>query len=193
MIKYFRNKLSQWELYKKSLHQKNKITYHLVDTIEVIIVALAMALLARHFVIQTSLVPTGSMIPTMQIQDRLFVNKFIYRFTPPHRGNIIVFKSPFNDGKDFVKRCIGLPGEKIEIKKGEIYINNRLLVFPGVNIQNDYSYFGPVTIPKDSYFMMGDNRGNSLDSRYWGFVPRKDILGKAMFTFWPLRRMQALH
>lgn len=193
MISYIRNKKSQWEAYKNTLKQTNRLVYHIVDLVEVVTVALSMALLVRHFIIQVSLVPTGSMIPTMQIKDRLFVNKLIYRVSDPHRGDIIVFDSPFNDGKDYVKRCIGLPGEKLEVKKGEVYINDRLLVLPGINVQNDYSYFGPVVIPAHSYFMMGDNRANSLDSRYWGFVPRNHVQGKAIFTFWPITRMQALH
>ncbi len=193
MLTFIRNKQNQWEQFKADLKVKNTLHFHIVDTVEVIVVALCMALVFRHFVLQTSKVPSGSMIPTLQIGDRLFVNKFIYRFGPPHRGDIVVFNSPFNDGVQYVKRCVALPNDTIEVRHGEIYINGTLEVFPGINIQNDDTFYGPKKIPADSYFMMGDNRGNSYDSRYWGVVSRKDILGKAVITIWPIPRMQVLH
>jgi signal peptidase I len=192
MIKKIRTLLQNWNNYKLKLRQNNRSLYYLVDFVEAVVVALVFALIIRKYVIQTSLVPTGSMIPTMMIRDRLFVNKFVYRFSEPKRGDIIVFKSPYKDKKDYVKRCIGLPGEKIEVRKGVVYINDKQLVFPGVNVIRDYSYFGPVDVPADRFIMMGDNRPNSLDSRVWGFVDREDILGKAFFTFWPFSRMQML-
>ena len=184
---YFR-----WSHYKQELKQSSKMRYLVVDTVETILVALVLALVIRHYVIQVSLVPTGSMIPTLNVRDRLFVNKFVYRFKAPVRGDIVVFRSPHGDGKDYVKRCIGEPGDEIEIKRGYVYVNGKQLLLEGVNIHRDYSYYGPVIVPYDSYFMLGDNRGNSQDSRYWGFVPKKDLLGKALFTFWPFSRMYLL-
>ena len=131
------------------------------------------------------------MVPTLNVNDRLFVNKFIYRFKTPERGDIVVFKS-ITDDKDYVKRCVGLPGETIEIKKGNVYINGKLFFIPGVKIIRDYDYRDPVTVPENSYYVLGDNRSKSADSRYWGFVPEKNLLGKATFTFWPLNRMRLL-
>ena len=110
----------------------------------------------------------------------------------PTRGEIVVFKSPKGDGKDYVKRCIGLPNEEIEIKKGRVYVDGKELVLKGVEIRRDFSYFGPVIVPDGQYLMLGDNRSNSQDSRYWGFVPKEDLLGKALFTFWPVSRMRLL-
>ena len=192
MLTPIRQQHTRWESYKARLKSDNILLYWLVDLIETVVVAFALALMIRHFVVQTSLVPTGSMIPTMMVGDRLFVNKFIYRFSTPHRGDIVVFKSPYKDKKDYVKRCIGLPGETIEIKRGVVYSNDIPLVLPGINVQEDYSYYGPTKVPTDNYFMLGDNRDNSSDSRVWGFVPKEDLLGKAFFTFWPFSRMQVL-
>ena len=133
------------------------------------------------------------MIPTMEINDRLIVNKVIYRLVEPSRGDIILFQSPYKDDKEFVKRLVGLPGETIEVKQGIIYINGEQLILAGVNVRRDYSYFGPRTIPEGHYFVMGDNRANSADSRVWGFVSHDDLIGKATFTFWPINRAQLLH
>ena len=192
MFTILRMRYSQWVNYKQSLRETRKWHYFCLDLLETVLVALALALVIRKFVIQTSLVPTGSMIPTLMIRDRLFVNKFIYDFRSPKRGDIVVFKSPHDDGKDYVKRCVGLPGETVEVRSGRIYVNEKELIIAGVTILFDRSQFGPVTIPPGHYFMMGDNRANSQDSRYWGTVPEKDLLGKALFTFWPLKRMRVL-
>ena len=122
--------------------------------------------------------------------DRLIVNKLIYKFNAPIRGDIVLFKSPYNDGKQYVKRLIGLPNETIEIKRGMVYINNKLLVFPGVNINRDYSNLQKIVVPENSYFMLGDNRANSADSRVWGFVHKKDVIGEALFIYWPFDRIR---
>jgi signal peptidase I len=186
--------LHRWKEYKERLRLRSTSVHFVVTISETIIVALSVALLIKTFVIQTSLIPSGSMIPTMQIGDRLFVNKFIYRFSTPKRGDIVVFKSVKDgDGRDFVKRCIGLPGEEVLIRDGIVFINGKAVHFPGVDIRRDFSQFGPVVVPSDSYFMMGDNRANSSDSRYWGFVPGEHLEGKALFTFWPFSRAQVLH
>ena len=192
MLKRIRTFYERWKAYKEDLKKKSRVKYFIVDFVETIIIALVLALLIRKFIIQTSLVPTGSMIPTLNIRDRLFVNKFIYRFKEPKRGDIVVFSSPHADGKDYVKRCIGLPGDTVQLIKGKVYIDDKQLILGGVTIQEDYSFTDAIKIPEHHYFMLGDNRGNSQDSRYWGFVPKKDILGKALFTFWPISRMRML-
>ncbi len=192
MLRLIQKKRHEWQTFKAQLKKRSVWQYWVVDTVEIILVAVIMALTFREFVLQTSMVPTGSMIPTLNVGDRLFVNKFIYRFISPKRGDIVVFSSPFDDGKDYVKRCVALPGETLEIEHGDVYINGKLISFPGANIQSDFSFFGPQKIPNGHYFMMGDNRANSFDSRYWGFVPKGHVLGKALFTFWPLCRMRPL-
>lgn len=182
---------ANWNAMKARLKQRSIWAFRLVDFIETIVVALAVALLIRKYVVMVSLVPSGSMIPTFQIRDRLIVNRFIYRFTEPNRGDIIVFKSTTDD-KDYVKRCIGLPGETVEMKNGYVYINGKLLVLSGVDIQRDRTNFGPMVVPQSSYFVLGDNRGNSRDSRYWGVVPKAHLMGKSLFTFWPISQMRVL-
>ena len=186
----------KWVSYKRGLKALHPVAYTLVDFAETIVVALIFALIIRQYVIMTSLVPSESMVPTFMVRDRLFVNKFIYRFVEPERGDIVVFKSPRGDNKDYVKRLVGLPGETLEVKKGEIYIDGVPVVFAGVDIRYDYSYFGPVIIPEDSFFVMGDNRANSYDSRFWTspnyFVPKDKLEGKAWFTFYPFYRLRPL-
>lgn len=198
MIKKIRKKYQHYLTYKAKKKKDKKFVYYIVETIETLLVAGLLALAIKEYVIQVSVVPTGSMIPTLiggvdgELNDRLFVNKFIYDFKAPKRGDIVVFKSPHKDGKDYVKRCIGLPGETIKLVRGVVYIDNKELILAGVDVQRDYSFFKPVTIPQGHYFVLGDNRSMSQDSRYWGFVPRKDIIGKALFTFWPFKRMKPL-
>jgi|TARA_B100000586_G_scaffold268647_1_gene245655 signal peptidase I len=186
-----RRKWQQWRAYKASLKHRSRVLYGGVDFVETIVIALGFALLIREYIMMVSLVPSGSMIPTFQIRDRLFVNRFIYRFSSPKRGDIVVFES-VTDDKDYVKRCIGLPGETIELKNGYVYINGVLLVLAGVDIQRDYTDYGPVTVPENQYFVLGDNRANSRDSRYWGFVPNDNLMGKSLFTFWPISQMRVL-
>ena len=182
----------QWNTYKARLKNESTGKYWIVETVEALSVALVFALLIRHFIIMVSVVPTSSMVPTLMVGDRLFVTKFIYRFTDPKRGDIVVFKSLVDD-KDYVKRMIALPGETVEVKKGVVYVNGKEVFFPGVNIQYDYDSQDPITVPPGHYYVMGDNRAFSSDSRVWGFVPRDNFEGEALFTFWPLTRMQMLH
>jgi signal peptidase I len=183
---------AKWQEYKQSLKASNKYKYYFAAFIEDITVAFILALIVKTFAFQSSMVYSGSMIPTMKINDFLIVNKLVYKFREPVRGEIVLFKSPYKDKKAFVKRLVGLAGDKIEIKQGIVYVNDEQLVFPGIDIQSDYSFFAPIEVPKDSYFFLGDNRKYSADSRYWGFIKSKDLVGKAWFTFWPLNHMQVL-
>lgn len=178
---------------------------------ESIIIAIILALLIRTFVVQAFKIPSGSMIPTFKVGDRIFVNKFIYGagvpFTDlhlpavrePRRGDIVVFISPEDKKKDFVKRLIAVGGETVEIKDGRILVNGNAVQEP-VSIRSVYYYnagdFGnegaKIQVPKDSYFVLGDNSASSRDSRYWGFVPRKSILGNAICIYWPIHRMRTI-
>lgn len=166
---------------------------------EAIVVALVLTLIIRAFVVQAFKIPSGSMIPTLLQGDKLFVNKFIYRFQPPERWDIVVFKYPEDRKKDFIKRLIGLPGEEVEIRDGAIYINGQRQVPPPelkeIFYYNQEPFAGvgqKITVPQDAYFVLGDNSLSSRDSRYWGFVPKKNMLGRAFFRWWPPKRIGLL-
>jgi len=172
-----------------------RLNHWLFDWGETIVVALILALIIRAFFLQVFWIPSGSMEPTFDIGDRIVVNKVVYNFRRPQRLEVIVFRavpSMSEAKKDLIKRVIGLPGEKLEVKKGEVYVNDKLLKEAHPLYNNYYdlnslpAVFGPVQIPVDSYFVMGDNRPASADSRYWGSLPKKNIIGKAFLRIWPL-------
>ncbi len=178
---------------------------------ESIVIAVILALFIRTFVVQAFKIPTGSMENNLLIGDHLLVNKMVFgptispleRSIMPvgeiKRGDVIVFKYPEEPDRDFIKRVIGLPGETLEVREKKVYINGKPLDEPYVHFlqppasASEYSEvtsydvrerYGPVTIPADQYFMMGDNRDNSQDSRYWGFLPRELVKGKALVIYW---------
>ena len=224
---------------KKRKKEKSKLR----ENIEAILIALLIALCIKGFIIEHYVVPTGSMVPTIDIGDRLFAMKFFYgakipltgRRLPairaPRHGDIVVFQAPFYEKpgilvqvfhpvvytislgfisidpqpRFYVKRCIGVPGDVVHIIGKKVYVNgvhqegwwiehhsDPTLIPPGEDLINQRDYYGPVTLPEDSYFMMGDNRDESYDSRFWGFVLRRDIYGKAFIRVWPLKDMSAL-
>jgi len=164
-----------------------------------ILVAVLIALFIRAFFVQAYKIPSGSMEPTLLVGDHLLVlkcaygiriplvGKYLLEYSSPKRGDIIVFIYPRDPKKDFIKRVIALPGENVRIIGRTVYINGTPLQDPwGVWSENDFLRvnFGPVTVPKGHYFVLGDNRDNSMDSRYWGFVPKSNILGKALIIYW---------
>ncbi|PKN88703.1 MAG: signal peptidase I [Deltaproteobacteria bacterium HGW-Deltaproteobacteria-1] len=175
------------------------------EFIEAIIIAILIAVVIRTLVIQAYKIPSRSMVPTLLIGDHLLVNKFIYGIkipvirttllpvSNPKRGDIIVFIYPNDRSKDYIKRVIGVAGDKIEIKNKNIFINDKLykdgfgiysdsVVYPAMMQPRDN--YGPVVVPKNSLFVMGDNRDESADSRFWGFVDLKDVEGKALLIYW---------
>ncbi len=192
---------------------------------ESILIALVIALVLRAFVVQAFKIPTGSMQPTLHgamdygTGDKILVNKFIYKWVrEPKRGDIVVFstsgieelyeepnKNPWNairlllgwDGsRDFIKRLIGLPGDKVLIKEGQIFVNGERLAEPEIFTKIHYENRGPfgevgkeIIVPEESYFVLGDNSSNSKDSRYWGFVPKKNVKGTAFCIYWPPSRI----
>ena len=167
-----------------------RLKHWLFDWAETIVVALILALIIRAFFLQVFWIPSGSMEPTLDIKDRIVVNKVAFYFRQPKRQEVVVFRqvASFDQSKkDLIKRLMGLPGEKLEIKNGIIYINGAPVEEKHL-LNQDYANFGPVTIPANSYFVMGDNRPASADSRYWGFLPRRNIIGPAFLRIWPLTK-----
>lgn len=188
---------------EQTLQPKRKST--LREYTEAILVALLLALFIRTFVVQAFKIPSGSMLDTLLIGDHILVNKFIYGIKNPLTGNtwipvkkperkdIVVFKYPLNPGQDYIKRVIGVAGDQIEIRDKKVYLNGKLQdesytifsdsrILPA-NVQ-PRDNMGPVTVPADSLFVMGDNRDNSYDSRFWHFVDLKAVKGKAFVLYW---------
>lgn len=166
---------------------------------ESIIIAFILAMIIRTFVVQAFKIPSGSMRPTLIEGDRILVNKFIYKFKEPQRGDIVIFRYPEDTKKDFIKRMIATGGETVEIKDGAIYVNGNLVDSP--HILREFFYYNrgdygavdqKIAVPPNNYYVLGDNSSSSRDSRYWGFVPKKYLLGKAMFIYWPLNRVKAV-
>jgi signal peptidase I len=162
----------------------------------VVILLISFALVfgfVRPFVVEAFYIPSKSMVPTLKVGDRVLVNKFIYRFSEPERRDIIVFQSVEGGGEDLIKRVVGLPGDEIAVRGGRLYVNGEPQKEPYVNKKfPDRSTFAPAKVPKGHYFMMGDNRANSRDSRFFGSVPEKNIEGEAFLRFWPLNRIGSL-
>ncbi len=159
-----------------------------VEWVVIIVGALLVAFLVKTFLVQAFYIPSGSMLPTLEEQDRVLVNKLSYDLREVHRGDIVVFESPQTDGeiKDLIKRVVALPGETIEAREGRVLIDGQPLeesyLGPGITT----GPLEPQTIPPDHYFVMGDNRGNSKDSRFFGPIPESLIVGRAFVKVWPI-------
>ena len=143
----------------------------------------------RSTVVEASTIPTPSMSPTIQVNDRILVDKLYFKYSGINRGDIIVFNPPANldnpTGDPWIKRVIGLPGDTVQIKDGKVSVNGQGLSEPYEMAKPDYNY-GPLQVPKDSYFVLGDNRNESYDSHYWGVLPAQNVKGRALFRYWPL-------
>lgn len=192
---------------KQSLKSKWPVIKEWVETI---IIASALALLIRSFIVQPFKIPTGSMRTTLIEKDRILVNRFIYglripfttirlfKFKYPERGDIIVFNYPEDVKRAFIKRLIGKPGDTVEIKEGKVYVNSQEFKCPAVqNIyyynRGDYGLIGQkIVVPNNSYYVLGDNSRSSRDSRYWGFVDDKYLIGQAFLIYWPFDRIRVI-
>lgn len=174
------------------MFNKEKKKSTIFELIESVLIAVVLALVIRFFLFEPFYIPSGSMEPTLQVEDKIIVNKIVYRFGEPERGDIIVFKYPLDPSRDYIKRVIGLPGETLEIKESTVYIDGQAITENYLPSDTKFMDFGPVSIPEDSYFMMGDNRNNSQDSRVWGTLPEDHIVGKAFLIFWPANRIGLL-
>ncbi len=176
-----------------------------LETLKTIAMAAILALGIRGFVAEARYIPSGSMLPTLHVDDRLIIDKISYRFSDPVRGDIVVFnptaeleKEKDDDGKQkfneaFIKRVIGLPGDRIDVKAGKVYINGKVLSEKYLGEPPGYNWSSTALtpdgiVPAGQYLVLGDNRNNSYDSHYWGFVPKDKIVGKASVRFWPIDR-----
>lgn len=169
-----------------------------VEALKTIGLSAVLALGIRSFVAEARYIPSGSMLPTLQIDDRLIVDKVSYRFADPARGDIVVFnptaqleREKYKDA--FIKRVIGIPGDRVEVRNGKVYINGQILKENYIDEAPSYSWSSKVLtrdgiVPPGQYLVLGDNRNNSYDSHYWGFVPKDKIVGKAVVRFWPIDR-----
>jgi signal peptidase I len=182
---------------------RNKSVFR--EYFEAILIAVLLALFIRTFVVQAFKIPSGSMLPTLLIGDHLLVNKFSYGVRipfsgnllipigQPERGDVVVFRYPKDKSIDYIKRVIGRPGDTVEIRTKKVFVNGEPFVDPHAHLSSGTMLsaassprdnFGPVRVPEGRVFVMGDNRDNSYDSRFWGFVDEKDILGKAFMLYW---------
>jgi len=182
--------------------KKNKTKFQ--ENFEAIAIAILLALFIRAFVIEPFKIPSGSMIPTLLVGDHILVNKFKYGFripftekkvfalNKPNRGDVIVFVYPLDKSLDFIKRVIGVEGDTVMLKGKKLYINGELYFEPytrylddePINMEIPRADFGPITVPQNSLFVLGDNRDTSRDSRFWGFVPLNLVVGKAFIIYW---------
>src|SRR5579872_1022069 len=158
-----------------------------------LVIALSLAIVIIIFFYQPVKVEGTSMTPLISDQERIFINKFVYRFEPIERGDVVVFWYPLDRSKSFIKRVIGLPGDTVEIRSGHLYLNNHELKEPYVPASYlDGSSYAARKIAPDEYFVMGDHRDSSNDSRMFGTVPRDYIYGKAVFAYWPMNQFGSL-
>jgi signal peptidase I len=158
-----------------------------------LLIAIGLALVIIVFLYQPVKVEGTSMAPLLSDQERIFINKFVYRFEPIQRGDVVVFWYPLDHSKSFIKRVVGLPGETVEIRQGAVYVDGKIVPEPYVPPQyEDLSDFGPVRVQKDNYFVMGDHRISSNDSRVFGSVASRFIYGRAVFAYWPVDHFGSL-
>lgn len=211
-------KIKEW---KQKYDEWGKVHPSAKEWLETFVFVFVMVIIIRYFICEVRWIPSASMHPTLMEGDRIIVERVTHFYAKPKRGDILVFYPPFVKPKKsllgilerrtglfcndvaFIKRVVGLPGEKIEIKtlkdgKNVVLINNKPLKEDYILSEyesipcSDTMYCGPMIIPQGKYFMMGDNRGNSEDSRFWGFLPEGRIIGRAVFVFWPLNRIKVL-
>ncbi|KPQ36315.1 MAG: signal peptidase I [Phormidesmis priestleyi Ana] len=170
-----------------------------VEVLQTMGLSIVLALGMRQFVAEARLVPTGSMEPTVQINDRLVIDKISYLFRSPQRGDIIVFQAPEKalviagsaTSDAYLKRIVGLPGETVEITGGYVLINGKAIEERYIKAPPNYNW-GPEVVPEEQYLVLGDNRNGSLDGHVWGFLPEETIIGKAAVRFWPPHRLGGL-
>lgn len=173
---------------KKSSKRKNSLGRELLEDVVLVIVVLAVVFFLKNYVLINAVIPSGSMENTIMTGDRVFGNRLAYRFGEPERGDIVIFKYPDNEEELYIKRVIGLPGDKVEIRDGLVYLNDsaKPLEEPYLK-ETPVGDYGSYQVPEDGYFMLGDNRNWSKDSRFWEntYVTREEVLAKAVFRYYP--------
>lgn len=164
------------------------VRFALRDVLLPLVLAILLALVIQSTVAKPFAIPTGSMNPTVKPGDRVLANRVVYHFREIHRGDIIVFDPPseLQSEVPFVKRVVGLPGELVEVRDGRVLIDRQPYNVEGATVPR-YNY-GPKRVPAGMLFVLGDNRNNSVDSHFWGFLPERDVLGEVFMTYWPLTR-----
>ena len=175
------------------MEQETSTASEIKDWFVSIVVAVALAMFIRTFIVELYVVDGPARRPTLESEQRLVVNKFIYRFHPPEKGDVLVFQYPRDPSRDFIKRVIAVPGDTIEIREGRVLVNDQLLTEDYI-LEKTRSEYPKATVPEGHIFVMGDNRNNSEDSRFAdvGFVPYDLIKGKAMLVFWPISAYKTL-
>ena len=173
--------------------KKGEVVVFLRELPILIITAVILAWLIKSFIVQPFYIPSGSMEPTLYPGDRVLVNKFLYHIQKPNVEDIVVFVPPGIEDKDYIKRIVALEGEEIEVKSGQVSVNGKSKNEPYIIDQYNSSSYGPEKVPARDVFVMGDNRPNSRDSREFGPLPKKRIVGKAFMIYWPLQRIQLLN
>jgi signal peptidase I len=169
---------------------QHPLAFELKSWLRDIVFAFAIAIFIVVFVVQPVKVEGTSMQPQLVDQERIFVNRFIYKFSEIHRNDVVVFWYPKDHTKSFIKRVVGVPGDTVEIQAGSVYVNGIRLDEPYLKPEFcDYRSFQKVIVPPGQYFVLGDHRNSSNDSRNWGFVARQLIYGKALFSYWPFSRV----
>jgi signal peptidase I len=186
---------------KLSPDQKQKWLHFYHEWVEPFVAAIILALVIRTFFVQPFKIPTGSMRPTLIEGDRILVNKLLYRFREPVRGDVLVFKYPPDRKRDFIKRLVAGPNETLRIEEGRLYVDDEQVMDPEV-FQKIFYYnkedwpYGrageSIEVPEENYFVLGDNSANSSDSRNWGYVDRKDLVGRAFLVYWPPSRIKKI-
>ncbi len=173
---------------------KEETKKNIIENIDSIVIAGVTALLLITFIIRTFYIPSSSMVPTLMVKDYILVNKFVYRFYQPARHDIVVFHPPeaaHAEGKDFIKRVVAVGGDTVEVKNNILYLNDVPQTENYIFEPPAYT-FAKVKVPEDSLFVMGDNRNNSDDSHAWGFLPKKNLVGKAVLIFFPFNRFRTM-
>lgn len=167
--------------------QKHKKKPFFREITEVVVLAVIAAIFLKTFIIEMYWVPSESMVPTIVVKDRVVVTKFNYWFREPEHGEVVVFQSPTEENKNLIKRLIGVPGDTVEFKDNSLYINGEKVDEPYLSDEAFSVDYGPITLPEKMYFMCGDNRQHSLDSRSWGFVSEDLLIGKGVAVYWPVQ------
>ena len=182
--------MTQAQRQQATTRNKENTPGTLLEFLIILLVTFALVFGAvRPFIAEVFYIPTESMVPTLEVGDRVLVSKVIYLFSGPQRGDIVVFESPDED-IDLVKRVVGVPGDNIKVVRGSLYVNGERWEEAYLNYERpDESAYGPITVPEGHIFVMGDNRADSADSRYIGPVPLDYLVGKAFVRLWPLDQM----